>query len=69
MLLDNLMKGLHDEYCTPIGEYCMMYFGTINGLFRQFPGVESPKDGNTYANYDPRFRSDNMFIQLISDYI
>ena len=56
LLLDNVMMDLYDKYCTPEGEYCMMYFGTINGLFRQYPGVESSKNGDDYADYDPRFR-------------
>ena len=56
MLLDNVMVDLHDTYCTDDDEYCMMYFGTINGLFRQFPGVENSMDGDEYADYDPRFR-------------
>ena len=34
-----------------------MYFGTINGLFRVFPGTENSKDSNgNYRSYDPRFR-------------
>ena len=37
--------------------YCSMYFGTINGLFREFPGSEMSTDSNgNYLSYDPRFR-------------
>ena len=37
--------------------YCSMYFGTVNGLFRIFPGTESSTDDNgQYNSYDPRFR-------------
>ena len=37
--------------------FCSMYFGTINGLFRVFPGTEMSVDDNgVYKSYDPRFR-------------
>lgn len=52
------MIDLYDEFCSPTGEYCMMYFGTINGLFRQYPGVETVSTNGVYADYDPRFRFD-----------
>eukprot|EP01084_Bolivina_argentea_P160546 279568_1 len=59
-LLDRTMKDLHDSYCVDDNgnqEYCSMYFGTINSVFFQFPGVETVKDSyGKYRNYDPRFR-------------
>ena len=37
--------------------YCSMFFGTVNGLFRGFPGTEASTDDNgKYNSYDPRFR-------------
>jgi len=60
MLMEDTMISLHDEHCVDDdgnGKYCSMYFGTINGVFRQFPGVESPiDDSGDYVSYDPRFR-------------
>eukprot|EP01084_Bolivina_argentea_P291595 501157_1 len=58
-LLDRTMTDLYDKHCTNDGgndEYCMMYFGTINGVFRQFPGTENTKEDGEYKDYDPRFR-------------
>eukprot|EP01083_Nonionella_stella_P214791 773620_1 len=58
-LLDVTMRNLYKEHCMQSDandEYCSMYFGTINGVFRQFPGVENSKDSGGYKNYDPRFR-------------
>ena len=38
-------------------EYCSIYFGTNNGVVRQYPGIEGIKDNNgNYISYDPRFR-------------
>eukprot|EP01084_Bolivina_argentea_P238526 400714_1 len=60
MLLEDTMIELYDNYCIDSKgneEYCNMYFGTINGLFRQYPGVESVRNNNgEYSTYDPRFR-------------
>merc|ERR1719295_563917 len=59
-MLESTMVDLHDEYCVDddgTTSYCSMYFGTINGLFRVFPGTEMSKsDNGEYNSYDPRFR-------------
>eukprot|EP01083_Nonionella_stella_P109494 319344_1 len=59
-LLETTMLDLHDEYCVDTDgneEYCSMYLGTINGVFRIYPGVQnSLTDSGDYADYDPRFR-------------
>jgi len=59
-MLEATMLDLHDTHCLDSDgthSYCSMYFGTINGVFRVFPGTENAKDdqGN-YRSYDPRFR-------------
>eukprot|EP01084_Bolivina_argentea_P291597 501159_1 len=56
-LLDNTMITLYNDHCVNKHEYCSMFFASINGIFRQFPGVKNSKliDGS-YKNYDPRFR-------------
>ena len=59
MLLEETMLSLRDNYCINDNgeeEYCAMYFGSINGLFRQFPGAENFASGGVYESYDPRFR-------------
>jgi len=59
MLIEETMLSLHEEHCVgDDGEilYCAMYFGSINGLFRQFPGGENVPTNGAYPNYDPRFR-------------
>ena len=51
MLLDDTMIDLYDNYCIDNNgndEYCHMYFGTINGVFRQYPGVENVQNNNGY---------------------
>ena len=63
------MIDLHEKYCEPDGEYCMMYYGTINGLFRQFPGVESSLSGSTYADYDPRYLLNKSVVYTITKII
>jgi len=60
LLMEETMLDLHDDYCVDSDgneKYCSVYFGSVNGLFRKYPGVESPRDdrGN-YISYDPRFR-------------
>eukprot|EP01084_Bolivina_argentea_P291596 501158_1 len=58
-LLDSTMVQLYNDHCIDeegSREYCNMYFGTINGVFRQFPGVENSITNNKYNDYDPRFR-------------
>eukprot|EP01083_Nonionella_stella_P183564 663804_1 len=59
-LLDTKMRSLYDDHCVDSTDgtdaYCNMYFGTINGLFRQYPGVENAKQSGNYVDYDPRFR-------------
>eukprot|EP01084_Bolivina_argentea_P003407 6391_1 len=58
-LLDDTMVTLYNNYCRDENgnhEYCNMYFGTINGVHTQFPGVENTKSANIYDNFDPRFR-------------
>merc|ERR1719295_213147 len=59
-MLESTMVDLHDEYCVDddgTTSFCSMYFGTINGLFRVFPGTEMSKNDNgQYNSYDPRFR-------------
>eukprot|EP01084_Bolivina_argentea_P192952 331137_1 len=38
-------------------EYCQMYFGSINGVFRGFPAVQSEKNSDgSFPNFDPRLR-------------
>eukprot|EP01083_Nonionella_stella_P316929 1151756_1 len=57
-LLDDTMRTLHDLYCVDsenIAEYCSMYFGSVNGLYRQYPGIESTKEDGSYVDVDPRF--------------
>ena len=57
------MVSIHQEHCigdngnVETVEYCQMYFGSLNGIYRQFPGVESTvnTDGNI-PNFDPRLR-------------
>ena len=39
-----------------MNSYCSMYFGTMNGLFRVFPGTENSKTIGHYNSYDPRQR-------------
>eukprot|EP01083_Nonionella_stella_P187572 689514_1 len=58
-LMDDTMVHLYETHCVDDegnDEYCMMYFGSVNGVFRQFPGVENKKVNGAYKNYDPRFR-------------
>ena len=59
-LMEDAMISLHNEFCVDEGghnSFCSMYFGSINGVFRQFPGVESSRtDSGAYSSYDPRFR-------------
>eukprot|EP01084_Bolivina_argentea_P208654 355654_1 len=49
-LLDTKMRSLYDDHCVDSTDgtdaYCNMYFGTINGLFRQYPGVENAKQSD-----------------------
>ena len=62
------MISLYDEYCADDimdDEYCSMYFGTINGVFRQFPGVQSATNPDgSYKDYDCRFRP--WFVEAAS---
>ncbi len=38
-------------------DYLTQYFGTVNGVFRIWPGRETSKnDDGTYKSYDPRYR-------------
>eukprot|EP01084_Bolivina_argentea_P034907 64660_1 len=56
--LDTIMKNLYNNYCIDsedVHTFCSMFFGTINGVYRQFPGIENVKDGANYIDYDPRF--------------
>eukprot|EP01083_Nonionella_stella_P121869 366305_1 len=58
-LLDATMLDLHDEHCVDNNGnemYCNMYFGTANGVFRQYPGGENSKSNGVYKSYDPRYR-------------
>eukprot|EP01084_Bolivina_argentea_P017977 33514_1 len=62
-LLDPIFIALYNEHCAAnymldrSEQFCQMYFGSINGMFRIYPGSENPKtvDG-TYKSYDPRLR-------------
>eukprot|EP01084_Bolivina_argentea_P016975 31699_1 len=58
-LLEETMLELHDEHCVDNNGneiYCLMYFGTANGVFRQYPGGENSKSNGVYKSYDPRYR-------------
>jgi len=62
-LLEDTMLDLHETHCIERDgdyvvdqSYCSMYFGTINGLFRVFPGTEMSRTDGRYNSYDPRFR-------------
>eukprot|EP01083_Nonionella_stella_P310422 1102791_1 len=80
-LLDPLFNTLYEEHCAPNvflsrpEEQCKMYFGSINGMFRMFPGSENPKNGTGYyKSYDPRLRpwyvsaaSSDMDIVILLD--
>ena len=58
--MNNMMIDLHENHCIDDQgniEYCQMYFGSLNGIYRQFPGVPSiPNKDGSFPNYDPRLR-------------
>ena len=59
-LMNDAMVDIHNNHCIDDNGnilYCQMYFGSLNGIYRQFPGVESTKNiDGTIPNFDPRLR-------------
>eukprot|EP01084_Bolivina_argentea_P056357 103166_1 len=62
-LLDPIFINLHNDYCAAnhvlarSEQFCQMYFGSVNGMFRIFPASEDSKDSEgVYQSYDARLR-------------
>eukprot|EP01083_Nonionella_stella_P159128 518794_1 len=66
-LLDNTMSTQYTNYCIDsqgVHEYCSIYYATINGVFRQYPGVENAEESGNYVDYDPRL--EEYYVSAVS---